>query len=355
MRSDALESKAMGAWMGAAIGDAMGGPVECQHAARIKRHYGAVFGLLPYRKPPGLMDLYPGYALHDAPGSITDDTFIRADFTRFFLSLEDPYDPEAASPDVLASWLGEFTSPEYWWKVARRALDDIADGKVKAAECGRSFPQGGGNGWWTPVGMLYAGRPAEAAAAVRRLAVIWKAPLELDLVSSIQAGVAAAMNEGARLEDILEAMFAACGSTASTLLERGVEVGRTATGFDDLVDKAYSRLLLKEAPLDADAPVPEPLDPLPYSDEGYSSVLLAEQVPLELAALTYCRGDISSVPTAVMLGRDCDSTATTVGSWIGALHGLESLPRDWVDTVQNANLSELDLMNLGRELIANIR
>jgi ADP-ribosylglycohydrolase len=29
--------KALGAYIGAAIGDAMGGPVECNHAARIKR------------------------------------------------------------------------------------------------------------------------------------------------------------------------------------------------------------------------------------------------------------------------------------------------------------------------------
>ena len=79
------KDKVLGSFIGAAIGDAMGGPVECQHAARIKKYYGPIISLLPYQKPPGLMELHPGYALQAEPGSITDDTFIRIDFARFFL------------------------------------------------------------------------------------------------------------------------------------------------------------------------------------------------------------------------------------------------------------------------------
>ena len=74
--------RVLGAYLGAAIGDAMGGPVEGNHAARIRRTVGEITGLLPYHKPWRIIEeLRAGYALHDAPGTITDDTFIRADFT----------------------------------------------------------------------------------------------------------------------------------------------------------------------------------------------------------------------------------------------------------------------------------
>jgi len=42
-------NRALGAYFGAAIADAMGGPVEGQHAARISKYYGKITGLLPYR------------------------------------------------------------------------------------------------------------------------------------------------------------------------------------------------------------------------------------------------------------------------------------------------------------------
>jgi len=49
---------------------------------------------------------------------------------------------------------------------------------VPLAEAGKEHAQGGGIGWWTPVGVAYAGRPGEAAREVRILSAIWKRPLE---------------------------------------------------------------------------------------------------------------------------------------------------------------------------------
>ena len=64
--------RGLGAYIGAAIGDAMGGPVECNHAARIKRLVGKITGLLPYERPYTLIDLHPGYALRPDAGAVTD-------------------------------------------------------------------------------------------------------------------------------------------------------------------------------------------------------------------------------------------------------------------------------------------
>jgi len=54
--------KAMGCFMGAAIADAMGGPVECQHFKRIAKYFPDFQEHLSYNMPPAtFMKLRPGW------------------------------------------------------------------------------------------------------------------------------------------------------------------------------------------------------------------------------------------------------------------------------------------------------
>lgn len=335
-----LELRIAASFICAAAGDAMGGPVECQHAARIKRFYGRVDMLLPYRTPPGLMPLHPGYAVHDAPGSVTDDTFIRLDFCRFFAETTPPW--KASS---LADWMLQNANTQFWWPPARQALENVSRGKHSAEENGLHHPQGGGNGWWTPIGLLYAGDPEAAASTCMTLATIWKSPLELQLNASIQAGLAYALTEGADAAGIIETMLSVCGPLASALLERARKIGEQSTSFDELVSGIYQNLLVREEIRAADGPFPDNLAPLDYTDDKYTSSMLAEQVPIEVASLAFSNGGMDSISNTVCIGRDCDSTATTVGSWVGALHGLDAVPALWIDQIQEANINEFNLLD----------
>ena len=339
------KDKVLGAFIGAAIGDAMGGPVECQHAARIKKYYGPVISLLPYQKPPGLMELHPGYALQSDPGSITDDTFIRVDLSKFLLAHSEPYTPEA-----LAQWFLENCDFGQWPHLMLQPLKRIQAGEVTVQESARDNPQGGGNGWWTPVGILYAGKPEKAAQVAKELASIWKSPLELDLNASIQAGVAEGLRDGASMESVLEAIFGACGPLAGKLLERAVEVGKRARNLDHLISEIYNNLLYEEEPRAVDGAMPPNVQPVEFTEGMYTSVMLAEQVSIEVATFVFSRGDFVGIPFAVMVGRDCDSTATSVGSWIGALHGEQGLPKEWVQQVCEVNLKYIDIRDIGEKL-----
>jgi ADP-ribosylglycohydrolase len=108
-----------------------------------------------------------------------------------------------------------------------------------------------------------------------------------------------------------------------------------------------------EAPIAADAPLPKPVTPLSDTDDFYAAILFAEQIPFALAAFVFGEGDPSrAIPQAVMLGRDADSIATTVGSWSGALSGEKGLPGEWVKAVCGANRGELDLRGLALQLAA---
>ncbi|MHC4179818.1 MAG: ADP-ribosylglycohydrolase family protein, partial [Planctomycetota bacterium] len=100
-RGKTYRSRALGSFLGAAIADAMGGPVECQHYKRIAKEFPDFEDFLPYRRPPGLIRLGPGYALDGAPGNITDDSYIRQDLARFLIENDPPYTAGRFAPWLL--------------------------------------------------------------------------------------------------------------------------------------------------------------------------------------------------------------------------------------------------------------
>jgi hypothetical protein len=332
--------------MGAAIGDAMGGPVECQHYRRIAKVYPDFDDFLPYRKPPGLIDIHPGYALDDTPGSVTDDTFIRADLARFVLETPPPY-----TASVFAQWLLDHADFGNWWSVAVDVLKRVEKGELEATDAGLSHVQGGGGGWWQPIAILYAGDPQAASAVTVDLCRIWKAPLEQDILSSVVAGQAAAFREGATIDTIVDAVLRDSGPLAARLFERAVDIARQAQTPQQLYEGLYDHCLVEQCSTEVDGDMPPTVTPLVYADGFYSGILFAEQQPLALAYLVYGRGDPHrTVLTAVKGGRDADSIATNSAGWLGAMCGASVWPQRWLEQVQRANAARIDLMQMAEDL-----
>jgi ADP-ribosylglycohydrolase len=358
--------KCIGAYLGAAIGDAMGGPVESSHFRRIRRTVGEVRGLLPYDATTMLQErlerpggpFYPGYALHGEPGSITDDTFCRKDMANFIIE-----NPASRTPEKLAGWLLDNAALETQWpQIMIPVLERIRAGEVTASEAGDTAKQGGGIGWWFPFGIIHAANPVAAADEARRLCAIWKAPLERDFVAAVVAGIAEALKKDATWETVRDGMLAQCGPLATQLLERAIRIAGEAEDTWDLARRLYDEALMSETahiweitpddpPTAADAPIPPRHAPLEDSDESYTTFFFAEQIPLALAAFIFAKGAVEAIPVCVNLGRDCDTTATTVGALVGALHGESALPRDWVETVCTANRQEIDLREQAEQLV----
>jgi ADP-ribosylglycohydrolase len=358
----------MGAYIGAAIGDAMGGPVEARHYKRIREVAGEVTGFLPY-EPPYLLPermrhpqgtFHPGYALHPDPGSVTDDTFCRKDVTRFILEAAPP-----RTPENLAAWLIEHGELDTQWPaIMLGALRRVHSGEVSARDCGLTYKQGGGIGWWFPIGIIHAGDPTAAAREGRLLASIWKAPLERDFVAAVVAGIADGLRDGATYESIMGAMLAQCGPLARALLERSMAIAGKARDIWDLAERLYHNILMPETahiwevtdqdpPTAVDAPLPPRHAPVVDTDERYTTYFFSEQIPMAVAAFTFKKGQPEAIPAACSLGRDADTNANTVGAWVGALHGLSALPADWVRKVCEVNKRELDLRDLAQRLSAH--
>jgi len=110
-------------------------------------------------------------------------------------------------------------------------------------------------------------------------------------------------------------------------MERAAEIAHEATSSDELIRELYAHCLVK-------------------------TILFAEQQPLALAAFVFGRGEPDrAIPQCVMIGRDCDSTASNVGGWCGGLHGEAGLPKTWVETVCEVNRRDFDLRDLGEKLL----
>lgn len=340
--------KAMGCFLGAAIADAMGGPVECQHYKRIAKEFPDFDDFLPYRKPPGLINIGPGYALSDEPGNITDDSYIRADLARYVLANDPPYTAAKFAP-----WLLENADFGNWWGVAVRALKRIEAGEVAAEKAGLTHQQGGGGGWWQPIAILYAGDPAAAARATADLCRIWKAPLEQDILSSVVAGQAAAFRDGATIDSVVDTVLNDSGPLATKLFTRAVEIARKAKTVAELYEQLYAHCLVQKCTTQVDGEMPPHVEPADYADGFYTAVSFAEQQPFALAYFVFGDGDPKrTVLTAVKGGRDADSIATNSASWLGAMSGESVWPKHWLDQVQKANLKRVNLRQMAEDLVA---
>ncbi len=339
--------RCIGAYAGAAIGDAMGGPVEGYHFETIKGFFqNGVDTLLEYKEPYLPWSLKPGYALHEEAGSVTDDTFIRKDLTLFLLNNPAPY-----SAHQLACWLADNAEWRQWWPPVVQVIHSIKAGEADAKTSGMTHAQGGGIGWWTPIGIVHAGNPAAAAALARELCTIWKAPLEQDFCAAHVAAVAVAVTDGSTWEDVVDALLTYGGPLSKKLLTRAIEIAKDATDVWSLARALYDEVLVPDAPtLESDGEMPPHVVGLPNAEGCYASLYWAEQIPLAAAAFVYGKGKPESIAACVNFGRDCDTTATTVGAWVGGLCGEKGLPQEWVKLVYESNIGELDIHKLAVDI-----
>jgi hypothetical protein len=304
--------------------------------------------LLPYEKPWTRGEPHSGGFLHRDAGCVTDDTFVRAQLAQFYLETKPP-----RTARLLAEWLWAKGDFKMWNPPRVVVLREIHEGTASPETSGLTARAGGGLGWWQTIGIVYAGNPKGAAAEMRNLARIWKAPLEMDIQAGSQAGVAEACRDGATVDSVLSAILAECGPLARKLLDRAIDIAHKAKTRDELIHMLYHTVLIQEEPTrDADGPMPPHVEPLEDSDSGYAVNWNSEQIALSVAAFLFEKGDpIKTLTTCVMIGRDCDTTASAAGAWVGGLHGESCWPKEWVDAIYKVNLQEIDIRTLGEKLV----
>lgn len=282
---DALLARAQGCLLGQLAGDALGSLVEFQSPQAIRRRY-----------PDGVRELADGGTWNTIAGQPTDDSELALALARM-LAQHGRYDaPRAREAYVL--WLES------------EPFD--CGGTIRSGLTGRPIPDSQANGAMMRISPLG----------------IFGASCELQEVGQ-WARLDAAITHPNRVCQEANALFAMAiahairtGCEATELYRRIVDWARAAEVDDSLLD-AVQRA---EQALPADF----------MDKQGW--VLIAFRNALW--QLLHAPSLEEAVVDTVMRGGDTDTNAAICGALLGAVHGLEALPRQWAETLRNCRPGE---------------
>ncbi|AJP01568.1 crystallin [Streptomyces cyaneogriseus subsp. noncyanogenus] len=344
-RTALLEERITGALVGAAVGDALGGPVEGYSPEQIlERHGGRVHGVVGPWHGDAWRTARPVAPYHKGDGHVTDDTLMTHALVRVYAAVRDHLDAYAIAdhlvPDLMTRprWIPELEAEALplqriflaeKWLVARLHYghaDPREAGVGNIVNCGAAM-------YMAPVGLVNAANPAGAYAEALDVAGAHQSSYGREAAGVFAAAVAAACAPGATPDSVVAACLSLAKDGTRTAIERVCE---TASDHSDF-ESALAPLRAAVAPYDTVGPDYR----APSLNARRPSRLHAiEELPVALGMLVVSGGDYRhAVLGAVNYGRDCDSIATMAGALCGALG--TPVPQEWAKTVAEA--SRLDL------------
>ncbi|MFF8410540.1 ADP-ribosylglycohydrolase family protein [Streptomyces omiyaensis] len=342
-----LDDRITGSLLGAAVGDALGGPVEGYTPEQIaERHGGRVTGIVGPWNGDSWRTARPIAPYHKGDGHVTDDTLMTHALIRVYERVRDHLDAYAVAdhlvPELMGApvWIPELEAEALplqrvflaeKWIVARLHYghaDPREAGTGNIVNCGAAM-------YMAPVGLVNAADPHGAYAEALDVAGAHQSSYGREAAGVLAAAVAAACAPGATPRSVVDAALALAKDGTRAAIEAVAEVADRHRDFES----ALVPLRRAVAPYDSVGPDYR----APGLDARRPSRLHSiEELPIALGMLLVGEGDYRrTVLGAVNYGRDCDSIATMAGAIAGALHGEAAVPADWAKRVAEA--SRLDL------------
>ena len=323
-----ITERALAAFHGLALGDALGMPTQSMSRAEILADYGPITGFVAAGPRQRI-------AAGMAAGSITDDTEQAVLVAELLVESGGEVDPTVLAERLLA-WearMRDRGSLDLLGPSTKLALVRLGEG-VPVEEAGRTGSTNGAAMRVTPVGI--AVDASDLTSFVDAVAHVSAPTHNTGLGIAAAAAVGAAVSAGvggASLSDAVEVAIAAA--------DEGGGRGHWVAGGSIAARLRWA--LPHLAGLDPDARDTALIEVVGTSVASQESVVAA----LALAALaedpwaTLCR--------AASLGGDTDTVAAMAGAVLGATHGGEIWPAAAVATVERVN--ELDLAPLVGKLV----
>lgn len=336
MRRSELENtplfkKVYGCLLGGAIGDALGGPVEGWDPETIRTEYGGNLDrFVAYRRRP---HYHAHFGEGDRIGAYTDDTRIKHLLCEAIIEAGGiPRPGEFGhvlarayhhAPDELHEGLLE----EYYLKALW--------GRDKVIFSGE--PTNGAIMSNSPLGIIAACRPEEAYQAGFDLAFITDGYAKTSSAMMV-AAVAEAMRPQPAIEGVVKAALSAHRKFAAR--REGPHWQNLDWRYDPNLRFLEAGLAIARQGQDVfaiRAPLYEELEWGHLFSEATHTLVVA------LAMFVASGADFrQAVVGSVMYGRDNDSYASVAGALLGAFHGQDAIPEEWIQPVVDGN-PEVDM------------
>jgi ADP-ribosylglycohydrolase len=300
-----------GCLIAAAIGDALGAPVEGWYWTEIREKYGRVEEFMPFRT---------GYS-DGSPGTYTDDSVLR-----HYLALCIVQHGRRITPDDWGEyWIAHVNTKRLW------VAEEIA--RIKLAQgmnpwfTGRgNIPAGCAAMMIQPVGIVNAGNPRQAFQDGMNIAGVNQSGWNQEAAASVAAAQAEALNREATVDSIIGAMYDNSSAFMRRAYDLTMDLARTSDTVDSFAAKFYGKMLDWSWPQRK------------WTSEHHFSGNAHEFVPVVMAILWLCKGDVNEcVIEGASFGRDCDTIAAVVGGLAGALQGAGAIRPAWIEQSEHAN------------------
>lgn len=344
-----LESKVLGSLVGASAGDAMGATTELRTIEQIKADFDG--WVTSFIAPP-----------QDTFGRCNDAGMVTDDFTQGKFILEAVLDnngevSDEALRNAFRRWMDHPFYPNFTGPTTRasmqRIFNDTRPSLQGDAEAGEpkqdvvlvnngnaSATNGAAMKAWSAA-LLSLKAPDDLVATTYNIAQFThNNVISVSGACAVSSAVNAALSEGVTLEEVLAvavrgadqgydyaaqhgAMMMA-GPSVARRIELAIQIGQKHDSWETAV--------------------------VELADLIGSGLHASEAVPAVFGILACCGNEPEqAIWAAVNIGNDTDTVAAMVGSIVGALHGVEALPSDYLPVINESN--EFDLGELAARIL----